>query len=70
MTTKISAHSTSGFMATGIDRRQAPRYSLVAIAELTDPEEGRMISGKVTQISRNECYVATPRHIRLGHRSK
>jgi hypothetical protein len=53
-------------MATGIDRRQAPRYSLVAIAELTDPEEGRMISGKVTQISRNGCYVATPKTYPVG----
>lgn len=66
MTMKILSHPTSGSMATGIDRRQAPRYSVVAIAELTDPDEGKMVSGKVTQISRNGCYVATPKTFPVG----
>ena len=49
-----------------VERRTAPRYRLVAIAELTDLEEGKLISGKVTQISRTGCYVDSPKTLPLG----
>ena len=48
------------------ERRETPRYSFMAVAELTDPDEGKLVSGKVTQISRNGCYVETPKTFSVG----
>jgi hypothetical protein len=38
----------------------------MAIAELTDPEAAKLVSGNLTQISRNGCYVATPKTFAVG----
>jgi PilZ domain len=56
----------SGSAASGSDRRKAPRYGLMAIAELTDPEAAKLVSGDLTQISRTGCYVATPKTFAVG----
>jgi hypothetical protein len=55
-----------GTGASGSDRRKAPRFGLMAIAELSDPEAARMVTGKLTQISRTGCYVATPKTFAVG----
>ncbi len=38
-------------------RRKVPRYEFVATSELTDPVSAIRLSGRVTEISRNGCYV-------------
>jgi hypothetical protein len=65
-TSNTSLDPRSGSAASGSDRRKAPRYSLMAIAELTDPEAAKLVSGNLTQISRNGCYVATPKTFAVG----
>jgi len=66
MIPKTSSALPNGSIASGSDRRRVQRYSLVAIAELADPEEGKLVSGKITQISRNGCYVETPKTFPVG----
>jgi hypothetical protein len=39
------------------ERRKAPRYSFVATTEVTDSANATKHSGRVTEISRNGCYV-------------
>ncbi len=53
-------------VASGVDRRKEPRYGLMAIAEVRDPEDAKLISGKVTQISRHGCYVDSPKTLPVG----
>lgn len=48
------------------ERRKAPRYGLVAIAELTDPDDAKMLSAKVTEVSRTGCYVDSPKTFPVG----
>ena len=48
------------------ERRKAPRYGLVAIAELTDPGDAKMLSAKVTDVSRTGCYVDSPKTFPVG----
>jgi PilZ domain-containing protein len=66
MTSKRSSDPPGGSINSGTERRKVQRYGLVAIAELSDPEEGKLVSGKVTQISRNGCYVDTPKTFPVG----
>jgi hypothetical protein len=66
MMSKTSSKWANGPLMSSSERRKAPRYRLMAIAELTDPEDARLISGKVTQISRNGCYVETPKTLPVG----
>ena len=37
-----------------------PRYSMLAIAELADNEGTVCIVGRMTEVSKNGCYVNTP----------
>jgi hypothetical protein len=39
------------------DRRSAPRYTLIATAEIVDPDSGVRLSGRVSEISRKGCYL-------------
>jgi len=39
------------------ERRSVPRYSLIATAEIVDPASDVRISGRISEISRNGCYV-------------
>jgi hypothetical protein len=66
MILKTSSDSLKGSIAATNERRMVPRYSLVAIAELTDPGDAKLVSGKITQISRNGCYVDTPKTFPVG----
>lgn len=38
----------------------------MAIAELTDPEDAKLASGRISQISRGGCYVDTPKTFSVG----
>lgn len=62
--------SDSNHPVTREERRKAPRYGLMAIAELTsegaDSEHGKLVSGKITQISRSGCYVDSPKTLPVG----
>ena len=66
MNTTTSSGLRNASVASDADRRQAARYALLAFAELTNPEDARLVSGKVTQISRNGCYVDTPKTFSVG----
>jgi len=44
-------------MSTNEQRRAVPRYEFVATSELRDPVSAIRMSGRVTEISRNGCYV-------------
>jgi hypothetical protein len=66
MKSTTSSHLPDGSITSRSERRKAPRYGLVAIAELADPEDARLLSGKVTQISRNGCYVESPKTFPVG----
>ena len=37
--------------------REVPRYSLIATAELRDPQSGVRIAGRISEISRTGCYL-------------
>jgi hypothetical protein len=41
------------------DRRDAPRYPLILIAEVTDIASGARAMARTSDISRNGCYVDT-----------
>jgi hypothetical protein len=47
----------SGSPASDRMQRKAPRYTIVATAELTDTTHAMKHSGRVTDLSRNGCYV-------------
>jgi hypothetical protein len=66
MMIKTASDSPTGSVTPADDRRKAPRYGLVAIADLTDSEDGKLLSGKITQISRNGCYVDSPKTVPVG----
>ena len=66
----LKTASDSNHPVTREERRKAPRYGLVAIVELTsegaDSEHGKLVSGKITQISRSGCYVDSPKTLPVG----
>ena len=41
------------------DRRDAPRYPLILIAEITEITTGNKIVGRTSDVSRTGCYVDT-----------
>jgi PilZ domain-containing protein len=41
-------------------QRAVPRYSMLAVAELAETASTMCIVGRMTEISRNGCYVNTP----------
>jgi len=47
-------------------RRKLPRYNFVATSELTDPVSAIRLSGRVTEISRNGCYVDSLNALPVG----
>ena len=66
MMLRTASDSPAGTVTPAADRRQAPRYRVVAIAELTDSEDGKLLSGEITQISRSGCYVDSPKTLPVG----
>jgi len=65
MPAKTSSDSSKRYF-TFAERRKAPRYGLVAIAELTDAGDAKMLSAKVTEVSRTGCYVDSPKTFPVG----
>jgi hypothetical protein len=41
------------------NRREVPRFSLIATAALREPESDTKISGRISELSRKGCYVDT-----------
>ena len=41
------------------NRREVPRFSLIASATLREPESDTKISGRISELSRKGCYVDT-----------
>ena len=65
MPSKTSSVSSKRYF-TFAERRKAPRYRVVAIAELTDPGDAKMLSAKVTEVSRSGCFVDSPKTFPVG----
>lgn len=65
MPSKTSSDSSKRYF-TFAERRKAPRYGLVAIAELTDPGDAKMLSAKISEVSRTGCYVDSPKTFPVG----
>jgi len=61
-----SKYFAAGRRAAAEERRRNPRYEFVAIAELADPDDAKLLSGKVTQIGRSGCYLDTPKTLPVG----
>ncbi len=66
MITHTSTESPNPTIRPGSERRQSERYGFIGIAELTDPEDAKLVSGRVSQISRGGCYVDTPKTFPVG----
>ena len=58
--------NTDGSTASNGNKRAVPRYSFVATTELTDPVNAIRLSGRVTEISRNGCYVDVLNSLPVG----
>ncbi len=63
----------SGLVATNLktqrryeNQRSVPRYSFVATTHLTEPVNAFRLSGRVTEISRNGCYVDALNALPIG----
>lgn len=66
MTSKTSSNLLDSSSMSATERRKVPRYGFVAVADLSDPEDGKLVSGRVTQISRSGCYVESPKTFPVG----
>ena|SRR5579862_2602281 len=66
MMLRTASDSHAGSVTTAPDRRRAPRYGVVAIAEIIDSEDGKLLAGTITQISRSGCYVESPKTLPVG----
>jgi hypothetical protein len=66
MITHMSSESPNRTAPSGSERRQNERYAFIGIAELTDPDDAKLVSGRVSQISRGGCYVDTPMTFPVG----
>lgn len=66
----MNPKTTSGLpnesVTSASDRRKAERFGFMAVAELTDPEDAKLVSGRVSQISRGGCYVDSPKTFPVG----
>jgi hypothetical protein len=66
MISKPLSDSPDRSVAAASERRRSPRYGVVAIAELTDADDAKLLPGKITQISRSGCYVDSPKTFPVG----
>ena len=53
----LAVSSLPNSTGTNESRRRSPRYDFVATSVLTDTVNAIRLSGRVTEISRNGCYV-------------
>lgn len=58
--------NTQGPTTTSGNQRAVPRYSFVATTQLTEPVNAIRLSGRVTEISRNGCYVDVLNSLPVG----
>jgi len=58
--------TTPGSTSANMNQRAVPRYSFVATTQLTDPVNAIRLSGRVTEISRNGCYVDVLNSLPVG----
>jgi hypothetical protein len=61
-----SSVSPSSSGTTYATRRTVPRYSFVAVAEITDSASQTCVVGKVAELSRKGCFVDTPKPLPVG----
>jgi hypothetical protein len=61
-----SSSSPSGSSTTFDTRRTVPRYSFVAVAEITDTASQTCVVGKIADLSRKGCFVNTPKPLPVG----
>jgi hypothetical protein len=52
-----SAESSNNLRSTSADQRAAPRFTFIAAVELTDAVNEVRMSGRISEISRNGCFV-------------
>jgi PilZ domain len=52
--------------STSADRRVNPRYAFVATTEITESASAPRLSGRVTEISRQGCFVDIPNVLPAG----
>ena len=52
-----SENSGAKVPTVGMDRRASPRYAFVATTQITDAARAARLSGRVTEISRQGCFV-------------
>jgi hypothetical protein len=57
MSGDLPNHAPSGSGMPYSQQRRMPRYTFIATTELTDDASAVRLSGRVTEISRNGCYV-------------
>lgn len=50
------------------EKREAPRFSLIASAEIIEPASGVHISGRISEISRKGCYLDVLNTLPVGTR--
>ena len=61
-----SQASPSGVSTPYSTQRTVPRYTFVAVAELTDTASQTCVVGKIAELSRKGCFVDTPNPLPLG----
>jgi hypothetical protein len=50
-------NSSKNLQSTFAEQRNAPRFTFIAAADITEPMSGVRISGRVSEISRTGCYI-------------
>jgi hypothetical protein len=49
-----------------LDRRNAPRYALILVAEITEFPSGTKLTARSSDLSRSGCYIDTLNPIPMG----
>jgi|SRR5271154_2163328 len=49
-----------------LDRRNAPRYSLILAAEITELPSGTKLNARISDLSRSGCYIDTLNPVPMG----
>lgn len=61
-----SSHKSGKSGSASVDRRVNPRYAFVATTEITESSSAPRLSGRVTEISRQGCFVDVPHVLPAG----
>lgn len=49
-----------------LDRRNAPRFSLILVAEITEEHSGTKLTARSSDLSRSGCYIDTLNPVPMG----